>query len=93
MALVTPGVTPASVTGRGRERGCDDSDDRGGPPVGEGRERVRYRFGFEENGPRAGFLLWAGLVPRGPNPFLFCFPSFLFSVFPFSFILIFSFEF
>jgi hypothetical protein len=56
---------------------------RWGPSVSEGRERVRYRFGFEENGPRAGFLLWAEVCPRGPKHFYsVCF----FSLFLFGFL-------
>jgi hypothetical protein len=46
MAPVTPGVTPASVTGRGRERGSVDSDDRWVPPVSEEGSELGYRFGL-----------------------------------------------
>jgi hypothetical protein len=52
---------------------------RWGPSVGEGRERVRYRFGNWLDGLRAGFLLWAEVCPRGPNRFLFLLSSFSFS--------------
>jgi hypothetical protein len=51
---------------------------RWGPHVSEGEATAAYRFGFEENGPRAGFLLWAGLVPRGPTRLLIPFLLFLF---------------
>jgi hypothetical protein len=72
------GSNSGDVTGRGRERSGNGGDDRWVPPVGEEGSELGYRFGFEENGPRAGFLLWAGRFPQGPNRLLFPFLLFLF---------------
>jgi hypothetical protein len=85
MAPVTPGVTPASVTGRGRERGCDDGDDRWVPPVGEEGRKLGYRFGAGWNGPRAPFFSGPNRFPKVQIDFYFFFLPFLFWISDLSF--------
>jgi hypothetical protein len=57
-------------------------DDRWVPPVGEEERGGCTDSGLRESGPWAGFLSGPEIVP-GVQTFFF--PSFLFSIFPFSF--------
>jgi hypothetical protein len=70
-------VTPATLLGGEREE-SDDGDDRWGPPVGEGRERGLYRFGFKARWAGAGFFSGPNQLPKVQLDFYFFFPLFLF---------------
>jgi hypothetical protein len=79
-------VTPANVTGRGRERGSDDGDDRWGRLVGEREREMRGWAGSGQAGPAGsrGRPSWASCL------FLLFFSSA--SLFSFILISVLSFE-
>jgi hypothetical protein len=60
-----------------------------GPAVSE-RKREKGTDSVKARWAAGSIRYWAEVCPRGPIPFLFCFPSFLFSV---SLFLLFWFQF
>jgi hypothetical protein len=82
MAPVMPGSNAGDVTGRGRERGSDDGDDRWVPPVGEEGRGLGTDSGLKKVG--RGLVFYSGPVWfPGVQIIFILFSSFFFSVFLF----------